>query len=194
MKENSGSSESVMLKQMNPDLAPAAVPRLQKQLACKENISEYSEGLGELFPGSSMRQRQLMSNHQLEVVSEHDLTPKSTPSSGSEYRGQAGFPSAHAHLGRTNRPSHAQQNCKLKISQLMSCDTAQQQGNASGNPLPHLQWVRSADLWWTMRSKDVSKAAPEAELRLRHPEILSTMRIILLDWMMEVGLCRYACL
>ena len=55
------------------------------------------------------------------------------------------------------------------------------------NPLPQLKWVQPADLWWTMRSKDVTKAAPEAELRLHHPEILSSMRVILLDWMMEVG-------
>lgn len=95
----------------------------------------------------------------------------------------------HAHYshagGRTK-----QQACKMKISQLMSCDVSECE---NANPLPRLQWARSAELWQRMRSKDVSKVAPEAELRLRHPGILSSMRIILLDWMMEVGdcLCHY---
>ncbi len=54
-------------------------------------------------------------------------------------------------------------------------------------PLPTLQWAQSTDLWRRMRAKDVTKVAPETELRLQHPGILPSMRVILFDWMMEVG-------
>lgn len=54
------------------------------------------------------------------------------------------------------------------------------------NPLPRLSWVNSGDLWQRMRAKDSTRAAPEAELRMRHPNILPNMRTILLDWIMEV--------
>ena len=56
-------------------------------------------------------------------------------------------------------------------------------------PLPNLQWTQSADLWRRMRAKDVTRVAPETELRLQHPGILPSMRVILFDWMMEVGVC-----
>ena len=74
----------------------------------------------------------------------------------------------------------------------------QQQHYASGfplavdgpqSPLPYLAWADSSKLWQEMRSKDTCKAAPESELRLRHPCILPNMRTILLDWMMEVRRC-----
>ena len=54
-------------------------------------------------------------------------------------------------------------------------------------PLPILQWAQSTDLWRRMRAKDVTRVAPETELRLQHPGILPSMRVILFDWMMEVG-------
>lgn len=57
------------------------------------------------------------------------------------------------------------------------------------SPLPYFAWADSSKLWQEMRSKDTSKAAPESELRLRHPCILPNMRTILLDWMMEVRHC-----
>lgn len=53
-------------------------------------------------------------------------------------------------------------------------------------PLPRLSWVNSGELWQRMRAKDVTRAAPEAELRMRHSSVLPSMRTILLDWMMEV--------
>lgn len=54
-------------------------------------------------------------------------------------------------------------------------------------PLPTLQWAQSTDLWRRMRSKDITRVAPETELRLQHPGILPSMRVILFDWMMEVS-------
>ena len=54
-------------------------------------------------------------------------------------------------------------------------------------PLPTLQWAQSTDLWRRMRAKDVTRVAPETELRLQHPGILPSMRVILFDWMMEVS-------
>ena len=54
-------------------------------------------------------------------------------------------------------------------------------------PLPDLQWARSSDLWRRMRAKDVTKVAPETDLRMHHPDILPNMRVILMDWMMEVS-------
>jgi len=56
-------------------------------------------------------------------------------------------------------------------------------------PLPRLSWVNSGELWQRMRAKDVTRAAPEAELRMRHSSVLPSMRTILLDWMMEVQVC-----
>lgn len=54
-------------------------------------------------------------------------------------------------------------------------------------PLPTLQWAQSTDLWRRMRAKDITRVAPETELRLQHPGILPSMRVILFDWMMEVS-------
>ena len=54
-------------------------------------------------------------------------------------------------------------------------------------PLPTLQWAQSMDLWRRMRAKDITRVAPETELRLQHPGILPSMRVILFDWMMEVS-------
>ena len=53
--------------------------------------------------------------------------------------------------------------------------------------LPRLTWVNSSDLWRKMRGKDSTKAAPDTELRVRHPGIMPNMRTILLDWMMEAS-------
>lgn len=52
--------------------------------------------------------------------------------------------------------------------------------------LPTLSWTDSTSLWQKMRAKDTCKPAPEADLHLRHPCILPSMRTILLDWMLEV--------
>ena len=54
-------------------------------------------------------------------------------------------------------------------------------------PLPSLSWANSAIIWDEMRRKDRSTKAPETELHQRHPCVLPTMRTILLDWMLEVG-------
>lgn len=205
MKENSvGTSESMANQELN--LTPVGcVPRLQKQyvqLACKENISEYNEGLGHsmhinLAPRRPIKQQQHSATsgyHQMSCLEVNKdcicetaidtLTPNNAPpTSALEHRAHVSYPSHFLPSAHTRQQPH-QQTCKFKISQLMSCEQLE---CISVSPLPHLQWARSADLWRTMRSKDVSKAAPEAELRLHHPEILSSMRIILLDWMMEVG-------
>lgn len=58
--------------------------------------------------------------------------------------------------------------------------------SATFTPLPDLQWTQSTDLWRRMRAKDLAKVAPETDLRIQHPGILPSMRIILMDWMMEV--------
>ena len=58
-------------------------------------------------------------------------------------------------------------------------------------PLPQLSWASSRELWAAMRAKDVSKMAPEQELRTLHPDILPTMRTILFDWLMEVRVCVF---
>lgn len=60
---------------------------------------------------------------------------------------------------------------------------------AHRSPLPSLHWACSAELWGQMRDKDVVKSAPEADLQLRHPGIVPSMRVILLDWMLEVCVC-----
>ena len=57
----------------------------------------------------------------------------------------------------------------------------------AGGPLPQLSWANPRELWTEMRAKDVCQTAPEEELQSRHPGILPTMRTILFDWLMEVG-------
>ena len=54
------------------------------------------------------------------------------------------------------------------------------------SPLPSLQWAHSGDLWRQMRDKDVTKSASETEVQIRHPGIVPSMRVILLDWILEV--------
>lgn len=54
------------------------------------------------------------------------------------------------------------------------------------SPLPTLSWTSSEHMWRQMRLKDVVKCTPEADLQLRHPGIVPSMRVILLDWMLEV--------
>lgn len=54
------------------------------------------------------------------------------------------------------------------------------------SPLPSLSWTSSDHMWRDMRLKDVVKSTPEADLLLRHPGIVPSMRVILLDWMLEV--------
>lgn len=61
-----------------------------------------------------------------------------------------------------------------------------QQQSTPLSPLPCLSWTNSASLWQQMRHKDTCKPAPETDLHLRHPCILPSMRMILLDWMLEV--------
>ena len=57
------------------------------------------------------------------------------------------------------------------------------------SPLPTLRWAASGEVWAQMRQQDVVKSAPEAELQVRHPGIVPNMRVILLDWMLEVRVC-----
>ncbi len=57
------------------------------------------------------------------------------------------------------------------------------------SPLPPLSWTASGHMWQQMRLKDVVKSTPEADLLLRHPGIVPSMRVILLDWMLEVCTC-----
>ena len=66
-------------------------------------------------------------------------------------------------------------------------------GVSSRGPLPQLSWANSGELWTEMRAKDVSKTAPEDGLRTLHPDILPSMRTILLDWLMEVCVCVCRC-
>ena len=79
-----------------------------------------------------------------------------------------------------------QKSCKIRISSLLGSSSLLETPKSTRCPLPNLQWTSAERLWQTMRAKDVSKAAPEPELHNRHPGIMSSMRIILLDWMMEV--------
>ncbi len=76
-----------------------------------------------------------------------------------------------------------QKSCKIRISSLLG---GSEHPATPRCPLPNLQWTSADKLWQTMRSKDATKVTPEGELLSRHPGILSSMRIILLDWMMEV--------
>lgn len=100
------------------------------------------------------------------------------------YQGRALMPTSTQSLSVLS--IQQQQSCKLRISSLMgSCDSSES-NHMLRSPLPNLHWVHADELWQVMRSKDTSRVAPEAELRVRHPGILSSMRVILLDWMMEV--------
>lgn len=63
---------------------------------------------------------------------------------------------------------------------------AENQPPSDDSPMPRLAWVQSAALWAQMKDKDYCIAAPETSLRLHHPNLLASMRTILLDWMMEV--------
>lgn len=54
------------------------------------------------------------------------------------------------------------------------------------SPLPPLQWAHSGDLWRQMRDKDMIKSTPESEVQRQHPGIIPSMRVILLDWVLEV--------
>ncbi len=215
MKENSAVTETTMpmLHQSNMETTPAGcVSRLQKQcaqLSCKENVLDYEEGLGHSIEMTSgplrlIQQQQQPSlyahhhqqNHHLEVNRESILEQAldaSIPVTSSGYADQFSSSDVNSggvqgHIYRGKAPQRQQQahhqNCKLKISQFMSSENPEH--SSKMNPLPQLQWVRSADLWRTMRSKDVSKVAPDSDLRLKHPGILSNMRMILLDWLMEV--------
>ena len=175
-----------------------------QQLSCKENVLEPGGGLGASLHTSvgplRQRQQQLPLNGclpalHLEVNRDCIMEPAMdslTTSAPLDLRGHTPslpshflLSSAHAHL----HARHQQQTCRLRFGrQILACDAVGSRG--LGSPLPQLKWTRSADLWWTMRSKDVSKATPEAELRMHHPEIMTSMRVILLDWMMEVGVVK----
>ena len=195
------------------------------KFACKENILEHNDGLGNPIHINTgplrpkQRHQQLLQQqpppvqlalptpvheHQYgqqhyqysELRKEYNPEPIDlTPTSSEHHKSLDTTPTTATyprHFFPSGAPPHVrsrqQQSCKLRISQLISCDSSEP---TPTSPLPSLQWVRSADLWRTMRSKDVSKAAPEAELRLHHPGILSSMRVILLDWMMEVKRDKY---
>jgi hypothetical protein len=212
MKENSGSSVTAMMVTHELGGAPVPAgfvsrgaqqkPHYTQQLACKENILEQPDALGTSLHNSVGPLRPSQPQHlppvnsfpaplHPEVSREYFAEPvDQITSASSEYRGHMSplpnhflLSSGHAHL-RTRQQQQPQQTFRLRFGrQILSCDTL---GNELVNPLPQLKWVRSADLWWTMRSKDVSKTTPEVELHIHHPEILSSMRVILLDWMMEV--------
>lgn len=92
----------------------------------------------------------------------------------------------------------------MEVTPPASADTSEEEDVAG--PLPRLNWANSRELWVAMRAKDVSKVAPEQELRSLHPGILPSMRTILFDWLMEVcvecmynslcmavGICVYVC-
>ena len=195
MKENSTTADKM---HQNPDSTSLGfVQKHCTQLACKENIGEGSEvGLGSSIHVNMghLRQKQQLPlpnqpMQQLEIngedyIAEQVLTPGSGVSL--EYENLETVPAQGPRV-RARRQTH--QACKIRISQLMPCETLDY---SSISPLPQLQWVQSADLWRTMRSKDISKVAPEAELRLHHPGIISSMRTILLDWMMEVYIVNYS--
>lgn len=201
MKENSTSTSEIMM--MTDD------PRLQKhftQLACKENLIEHSEGLGTSVHATvgplrpRLQQQQLTLYQQLQPHPHLEPERESAPDPSLDVQtpknsAPSVFPSHFQprargghYLRTTPRPLPPQHPCKLKFGHQVMYDMG-----LSTSPLPQLKWARSADMWWTMRSKDVTKATPEAALRLHHPEILPSMRIILLDWMMEVSewVCIY---
>lgn len=75
----------------------------------------------------------------------------------------------------------------MEVTPPASADTSEEEeASVPAGPLPHLTWANSRELWKAMRAKDVSKMAPEQELRTLHPGILPSMRTILFDWLMEV--------
>jgi len=215
MKENSGGLPDVtMAGQEGFNLTPVVcIPRLSRhhvQLACKENISEYNESFSQSVvvnsvPRRPMKQQQLQQFFQPNMCHQPQTQQLEV---NRDYTSDAILDGAiPKHVGPVERrnhvngqghflpPSHRQQqqhqsSLRLRFSQLISHETPDP---VNVSPLPHLPWAQSDDLWKTMRSKDVSKAAPEAELRLRHPEILPSMRVILLDWMMEVGVAILCC-
>ena len=80
-----------------------------------------------------------------------------------------------------------QKSCKIRISNLLGFRSSLTKSRPPVCPLPTLQWTSAEKMWHTMRAKDSFRAGPEADLYHNHPEILPSMRIILLDWMMEVG-------
>ena len=77
--------------------------------------------------------------------------------------------------------------CKRSISTLMESCSSSECEHILKSPLPNLPWINSDEFWHMMRLKDTSEMAPEAKLRDRHPEVLPSMRVILLDWLMEVS-------
>ena len=198
---NSNSSQELTIT-LNPALAqqqrqsrfqPAPAPPLPTtQLACKENIVEPSD----IYASMSLRPRPpLQHQQQQQQLQMYGFRPVPALEVDMECLSE-GFletlvvktPTPHQ---QTHFLSSGHTHARTKPGKLNfltpPLDVLENSSNSS--PLPQLQWARSAALWRTMRSKDVSKVTPEAELRMRHPEILSSMRIILLDWMMEVGGC-----
>lgn len=80
----------------------------------------------------------------------------------------------------------------MEITPPASADTSEEEEvRVQVGPLPRLNWANSRELWAAMRAKDVSKTAPEQELRSLHPGILPSMRTILFDWLMEVMYSAY---
>lgn len=75
----------------------------------------------------------------------------------------------------------------MEVTPPASQDTSEEEEvRMTAGPLPRLSWANSRELWVAMRAKDVTKMAPEQELRSLHPGILPSMRTILFDWLMEV--------
>ena len=208
MKENTVGDTLMLTTQelatTNTAVASSATNnRMQKycysHLACKENVLEQHQvglgtsihnGVGPLRPTWSIQQQQQQQQLPLHLQATEVEPANLEAVSPAPLKAPPLLNSfGHTHMVRTTRQQQQQQQqqqsqlaCKLRFSQqLGSCDVER-------SPFPQLRWAQSADLWRTMRSKDIVKAAPEAELRLHHPEILSSMRVILLDWMMEVRL------
>ena len=161
--------------------------------------STYGDGFGTMAPaglGGSA------------VVAPMDCTNtvNSTAFSGTGFVGAVGYGSLNAppHVSKTKQQQETtdyhqtgitQSTDSIQILQGGSLHIKQQPqvpvlGFGVGTtftPLPTLQWAQSTDLWRRMRAKDVTRVAPETELRLQHPGILPSMRVILFDWMMEVS-------
>ena len=166
------------------------LPRLQPmQLACKENVV-LSQG------GTALRPRKTLVpppqvGTQLEVNGEClSIAALPTPQPEQTTTFELARPS-------TSAPGESG-SAAVEQGTIMRGDQQQHQqqeqcyvwGPASTSPIPSLKWADSQELWREMRAKDVSRPAPEAELRLKHPSILPNMRIILLDWLMEVHVCE----
>ena len=170
------------------------VPKLQPiHLACKENLVVHNSTIIERKPQPLSTQQPLarVIPSELEVnkecISSFVASPVngllSAPDSSTIY-GTA-F-SSNLSAGQSLAVPHQSSGLQVLEGQLLRDLAMYSAKVGTYSSLPNLQWVDSGELWRQMRSKDVTKAAPETELRNRHPGIVPSMRVILLDWMMEV--------